>query len=105
MSGSRSALRSAWDTVLKIVNTAFRDHPFATVRAAELKRWIAAGGYDKIMRGEYQRRGDPPSQPLSEDFAEAGGYYKDKAQAAAQQVTDSFGRARDAFNDAWKKRT
>lgn len=95
---------TAWDTVLKIVNTAFRDHPFATVRAAELQRWIDAGGYDRIMSGDYHRRGDPPQQPLSEDMAEAGAYYREKAAVVSQQVSDSFSRARSAFNDAWKNR-
>ena len=32
---------NAWDTILKILATAFRDHPFATLRAAELQRTIA----------------------------------------------------------------
>jgi Zn-dependent protease with chaperone function len=94
----------AWDTFLKLLNTAFRDHPFATVRAAELQRWIDSGGYTRIMAGEYQRRGDPPPQNLAVDFAEAGGYYRQQAEAAAQTVTDSFGRARDAFNDAFRKK-
>lgn len=94
---------SAWDTFLKLLNTAFRDHPFATVRAAELNRWIAAGGYDAIMRGEYQRRGDPPPQNLAVDFAEAGGYYRKQAEAAAAQVKDSLNKAGDAFRDAFRR--
>lgn len=94
---------SAWDTFLKLLNTAFRDHPFATVRAAELKRWIDSGAYDTIMRGEYQRRGDPPPQNLGVDFADAGAYYRQQAEAAAATVKDSFGKARDAFNDAFKR--
>ena len=47
----------AWDTVLKILNTVMRTHPMHTVRAAELLRWERAGGYDKILAGDYLRRG------------------------------------------------
>jgi Zn-dependent protease with chaperone function len=95
---------SAWDTFLKLLNTAFRDHPFATVRAAELKRWIDAGAYDAIMRGEYRRRGDPPPQNLAVDFAEAGGYYRRQAEAAAEQMRDTLNRAGDAFRDAFRRK-
>jgi hypothetical protein len=53
---------TAWDTVLKTLNTALRDHPFHTVRVAELQRWVQAGGYDRIMAGEYARRAPAPSR-------------------------------------------
>ena len=36
---------SAWDSILKILNTALREHPFHTVRAAELRRWEQSGAY------------------------------------------------------------
>ena len=32
-----------------MINTAFRTHPFGTVRAAELQRWVQSGEYDKIV--------------------------------------------------------
>jgi Zn-dependent protease with chaperone function len=94
----------AWDTVLKILNTAFRTHPFATVRAAELLRWIEAGGYDAILRGEYPRRGEEPKQPLGDDLADASGYYGQAVRETFATFSESFGRARAAFDDAWKKR-
>jgi Zn-dependent protease with chaperone function len=95
---------SAWDTFLKLLNTAFRDHPFATVRAAELQRWIDSGDYNRILNGEYRRRGDPPPQDLAVDFAEAGGYYRRQAEEAARTVSDSFNKARDAFSDAFRRK-
>ncbi|MDE3128822.1 MAG: M48 family metallopeptidase, partial [Gemmatimonadota bacterium] len=49
---------SGWDTVFKVLNTALRDHPFNTVRAAELLRWHKTGQYDAILAGTYQRRGE-----------------------------------------------
>src|ERR687893_702234 len=47
----------AMDLVWKVINTAFRDHPFATVRAAELNRWVKSGEYQRIVDGDYPRRG------------------------------------------------
>ena len=90
-----------WDRVWQFVNTVFRTHPFATVRAGELQRWIESGDYEKILRGEYQRRGDSPP-PLSEDFKQAGNYYGDRAKEAANTIGEVVGRARDAFSQAWK---
>jgi Zn-dependent protease with chaperone function len=48
----------ARDTVLRVLNTALRDHPFNTVRAGELQRWVRDGGYGVILAGEYDRRGE-----------------------------------------------
>ena len=89
------------DKVWQLLNTAFKTHPFATVRAAELQRWVATGEYDRILRGEYPRRGSD-DRPLTEDYAEAAGYYGQQAREAATALSGVFDRARDAFNDAFK---
>lgn len=90
-----------WDRVWQLINTIFRTHPFATVRAGELQRWIDSGEYERILGGEYTRRGmEPP--PLTEDYKQAGSYYGDRAKEAANTVGEMVARARDAFNEAWK---
>jgi Zn-dependent protease with chaperone function len=90
------------DKVWQVINTAFRTHPFGTVRAAELQRWIDSGEYEKILAGDYRRRGDASSPPLSEDLVDAAGYYGDQARGAMDTISGVLGRARDAFNDAFK---
>lgn len=94
----------AWDKVLQVLNTAFREHPFNTVRAGELQRYIDAGRYDKIIAGEYDRRSDarPTAQEVGADFRAAGEYYGDQAKAAAAKAGEILGRAKDAFTDAFK---
>ncbi len=94
----------AWDRVLQILNTVMRDHPFATVRAGEAQRWIDAGGYDKIIGGEYARRADVKEQPadFKKDFGDASDYYGEQARAALDKFSDVIGRARDAFDDAFR---
>ena len=52
-----------WDRILKLVNTAFREHPFNTVRAGELERWRTGGAYDLILAGTYTRRGEDGPGP------------------------------------------
>lgn len=92
----------AWETVMKVLNTAFRQHPFHTVRAAELQRWIDAGTYGRIVGGEYAKRSDPPSSDLNQDFSDAAGYYGDQARAVVGKFSDVLGRAKGAFDDAFK---
>ena len=45
------------DVVYKLLSTLALTHPMHTVRAAELQKWVASGEYDRILRGEYTRRG------------------------------------------------
>jgi Zn-dependent protease with chaperone function len=92
----------AWDTVLKIMNTVMRTHPMHTVRAAELLRWQKGGGYDKVMAGDYVRRGG--EQPLGEDYADAAGYYGQKTRETVNQFKDGLSKARDAVSSAWRNR-
>lgn len=90
------------DKVWQVINTAFRTHPFGTVRAAELQRWVAAGEYDKILAGDYRRRSDASTPPLSSDIEDAVGYYGEQARGAMDSLNGVFDRARDAFNSAFK---
>jgi Zn-dependent protease with chaperone function len=94
-------MTGSWDKVWQFINTAFRSHPMATVRAGELQRWIDTGAYDAVLRGEYARRGDEPP-PLSTDLKAAGGYYEERVRDAMNTVTDMAARAREAFAQAWK---
>jgi len=95
----------AWDTVLKIMNTVMRTHPMHTVRAAELLRWHRAGGYDKILAGDYLRRGQgDQDQPLKDDYVDAAGYYGQKTRETVEQFKDGFNKAKDAVSSAWRNR-
>jgi len=96
---------NAWDTILKIMNTVMRTHPMHTVRAAELLRWHRTEEYDQILAGKYVRRGQTdPDQPLSEDYADAAGYYGQKTRETVETFKDGLRSARDAVNSAWRNR-
>jgi hypothetical protein len=98
-------LGGALDRVFKILNTLGQTHPFNTLRAAELQRWIEAGHYDRIVRGEYTRRGtESADRPIQPDVEEARDYYMKEAKAVVTDVVDSAKRAAQAFSDALKKK-
>jgi hypothetical protein len=92
----------AADKIWQVINTAFRTHPFGTVRAAELQRWVDSGEYDKILRADYRRRSDAQQPPLSDDYVDAAGYYGDQARDALNTLSGVLDRAREAFNSAFK---
>lgn len=94
---------SAWDSVLKALNTALREHPFHTVRAGELQRWQRSGVYGRIIGGDYVRRGSEAERALHEDLRDAKRYYSDKAKAAAETVDQAVTRATGGMADAITK--
>jgi Zn-dependent protease with chaperone function len=80
------------DSVFKVLNLLGTTHPFHTLRAAELRDWVEAGEYDRILRGEYHRRGEP-HVPLLDDLRAAGESYREGAREFFDQVAEG---ARDA---------
>jgi Zn-dependent protease with chaperone function len=91
----------ALDTVYKVLNTLGATHPFHTLRAAELQRWVEGGDYDRILRGEYPRRGSADDhRPIAEDIGEAGKYYGDQARDVVDKVAGVAKKAADAFTSA-----
>jgi len=95
----------ALDRVFKILNTLPQSHPFNTLRAAELQRWIEGGNYDRIVSGEYPKRGpEAEKRPIEPDIDEARDYYMKEAKAVVEDVVDSAKRAAQAFSDAFRKK-
>jgi Zn-dependent protease with chaperone function len=90
------------DAVFKILNLLGSTHPFHVLRAAELRDWIEAGEYDRVLRGEYKRRGEGHS-PYMDDLRAAASAYREDAADVKSQVTDAAKRMRDAFRDGFKK--
>jgi Zn-dependent protease with chaperone function len=91
------------DVVYKLISTLALTHPMHTVRAAELQRWVSSGEYDRILRGEYVRRGTEAGQrPLRDDMAAAGSYYAGEARELAGQLADAARRAADRAREAFR---
>ncbi|MCZ6780760.1 MAG: M48 family metallopeptidase [Nitrospirae bacterium] len=95
------------DTIYKILNTLDLDHPFSSMRAAELQKWIDEGEYDKIVvDGQYTHRGtEEEDRPLTDDIGEAAGYYGREAKETVGQVLEAAKKAGQAFTQAFKDAT
>jgi Zn-dependent protease with chaperone function len=73
------------DSVLKLLLVEARSHPFAVVRATELRRWVDAGDYTRILSGDYPRRD-----------ADADAKVSEAAKEAATSYTETFRQSQDA---------
>lgn len=90
------------DQVFKVLNLLATTHPFYVLRVSEIRAWIEAGEYDRIIRGEYQRRGD--SDPsYQEDLAEAARSYAEGAKGMIDQMTGAARRMGEAFMDGIRR--
>ncbi len=74
------------DSLLKLLLIEERSHPFAVVRAAELRRWVDSGEYTQILAGTYPRRED-----------DAGASMSEAAKQAADSYTEAFRSSQDAL--------
>src|SRR5256884_5367941 len=95
----------AVDRIFKNPNTLGQSPPFKPPRAAWLQRWVESGAYDRILNGEYTRRGpEADNRPIEKDIDEASAHYMKEAKAVVNDVVDTAKRAAQAFTDAFKKR-
>jgi hypothetical protein len=76
------------DSVLKVFLVENRTHPFAVVRAAELRRWTESGAYTEILAGTYPRRGEDQDAKVSSAAQEAAASYSQ----AFERTQDALGR-------------
>ncbi|MEZ5192996.1 MAG: M48 family metallopeptidase [Nocardioides sp.] len=74
------------DSVLKAFLVETQTHPFAVVRALELRRWAESGAYAEVLGGSYPRRDEDATARVSE-----------AAQQAAASYAESFRRTQDAL--------
>ena len=73
-------------SVLKLLLVENRSHPFPVVRAAELRRWVDAGDYTRILAGDYPRRDDDGGASMSEAAKEAADSYSDAFRSTQDAV-------------------
>src|SRR5207245_9426273 len=95
----------AIDRVSMICGLLCLTHTFNSVRAAELQLWIAQGHYERILGGDYTRRGpEAERRPIDKDIDEARDHYMKEAKAVVEDVVDTAKRAAQAFAEALKKK-
>jgi Zn-dependent protease with chaperone function len=90
------------DQVFKVLNLLGRTHPFHVLRVAELRDWIESGEYDRVLRGEYARRGEPDAT-YQEDLQAAASAYAEGAKDFLDSVTKAAKRAGSDFMSSLRR--
>jgi Zn-dependent protease with chaperone function len=89
------------DRITKLINDMNLTHPMPVRRARELIDWMRSGEYDRIVAGEYIRRGQEP--PLKEETDSATAHYGDRISGAFQQAGSSAAEIGEQLRD-WLSR-
>jgi len=76
------------ESLIKLSLLQQQTHPFAVVRATELRRWIDSGAYTAILGGAYPRREGDDDASVSEAAQEAAASYA----VAFERTQDTLGR-------------
>jgi Zn-dependent protease with chaperone function len=76
-------------------------HPMPVRRVRMLLDWVHEGDYDRMVRGDYLRRGEEPS--AREEAETAGVHYGQRVSDAIQQAGSSISELGDQLSDWLKK--
>ncbi|HWK88391.1 MAG TPA: M48 family metallopeptidase [Longimicrobium sp.] len=90
------------DQVFKVLNTLALTHPAPVIRVAEMRTWFESGAYERIMGGDYRRRGEPDAA-YKEDVAAAAQSYRETAKEAFGHASDAARRVMDSFRQGFRR--
>jgi Zn-dependent protease with chaperone function len=76
-------------------------HPMPVRRAREVMAWVRAGDFNRIVDGEYPRRGDPVDVRAHAD--EAVNHYAERVRTVIRDASDSVAGAGEQLAD-WLRR-
>jgi len=92
------------DQIYKVLNILGATHPFPVMRVAEMRRWFESGDYDRIVNGEYRRRGE--SEPAyQEDVTAAASSYREAARETFGQAAEAARKVVDSFRSGFNRNT
>ncbi len=75
------------DRVRRFFNEINATHAYAVRRVSEVMRWVQSGEYDRIVRGEYRRRGDPTN--VRQEASDAMEFYAERFRQIFRELGDN----------------
>jgi Zn-dependent protease with chaperone function len=76
-------------------------HPMPVRRAQELMRWVRSGDYDRLVGGDYLRRGEEGG--VRQEAGDAMAHYADRFRTAFKDAGDAVGSATEQLADWLRK--
>ena len=87
-----------WDRLSRLRTELGQTHAAPVRRVSQVMKWVRSGEYDRIMSGEYVRRGDPVS-PRAE-AADAADHYAERFRGFFKDADASMAKANEKVGDA-----
>jgi len=101
--GSEYRDMQGWDKLARMRGELFRTHPHSVKRVHELMKWVQSGEYDRIVAGDYIRRGSEPGAREEADAATQ--HYAERFRGFFTDATDGVAKVGEQLTDATNKVT
>ena len=88
---------SAFDRISRLLSDLNLSHPMSVQRVHELITWVESGAYDRIVSGDYPRRGEEPD--VRAEAGDAVNHYADRLRDTFRGLADSVEEAAQQLND------
>jgi hypothetical protein len=75
------------DRIRRFFNEINATHSYAVRRVSEVMKWVQSGEYDRIIRGEYRKRGDDAN--VREEASDAMEYYAERFRALFRELGEN----------------
>ena len=89
------------DRLQRLLTDLRLDHALPVKRVAELLAWVRDGEYDRIVGGDYLRRGQ--ERPAREEAGEAAAHYSERFRSFFREAGDQVATAGQRL-DEWLRR-
>jgi Zn-dependent protease with chaperone function len=94
-------LEPGWDKFSRFRSELLQTHQYPVRRVAEIQKWVRAGDYDRIMTGEYRKRGDRVDP--REEAGAASEFYAERFRTIFREFGEGMNKAGDKAADAADK--
>jgi Zn-dependent protease with chaperone function len=92
-----------WDKLARMRSELFQTHPVSVKRVHELLAWVQSGDYDRIIGGDYVKRGTEAGARDEADAATA--HYRERFKSFFDDAAESVGKVGEQLSDAAEKLT
>ena len=90
-----------WDKLMRFARELTLTHPYPVRRVHELMKWVRSGDYDRIIAGEYVKRGTRAD--ARKEAGDAADYYGEKFRAIFKEAGVGASKAGDKAGEAAEK--
>jgi Zn-dependent protease with chaperone function len=92
-----------WDKLSRFSRELTLTHPYPVRRVSELMKWVRSGDYDRIMSGDYRKRGTKAN--ARDEAGDAADHYAEKFRTIFKEAGEGVSKAGEKASEAADKLT